>query len=373
MQQRVKNVICLLSAAVLLALSLWASFGEAHARYRVTQALPWVFRQPPAQTTDSSDLLVAGGQTVVLQDWQLQTGTGEGAAPVSDMRTVSFTVSDKAAVGDEFAVVPDAYLQTEFTVVDGLCTLTLTPTEAAYALSQPTASTIRVSWRTLSAVLTVRLCVGEEAQIVSGSAATVAASALDERLAMIVSGQPSDCVFQIYAGSGEQISGLRCSIDGGHSWTMLYDTQIFAFTPPQDWNGLLLLDLSGTGLVGGSRDLTVRSGGTGSVSPIAALPDSQMDAVPFSLAGEYTLLVNTNWLGCTFRYELQTLTQTEEGLQWQTAEKAADLQVLPQDVKLALRLNGYQLPAGHYRLVMTWVMEGKIMYRGNAEFFVNYL
>lgn len=370
MQQRVKNGICMLSAAVLLALSLSAAFGAAHARYRVTQALPWVFT---AQTTNSSNLLAAGGQTVVLQDWQLKTTTDEG---VQDTRTVSFTVSDKAAVKEDLRVESDSNLLADLTIADGVCTLTLTPTEAAYALTQSTVSTVNISWKELSAKLTVKLCVEEEEQIVSGSDAKVMSSALANQLALIVS-QPSEYVFQIYASSGESAEpahGLRCSIDGGSTWTMLYDTQIFAFTPPEDWNGLLLLDLSGTELVGGSQDLTVRGGGTGSASTIAALPDSQMETAPFFLTEEPTQLpVNTNWLDCTFDYELQTLTQTEGVLQWSAVGEPAGLQVLSQDASLALSLNGHQLPAGHYRLVMTWRMEERIIYQSKAEFFVNYL
>ena len=148
MQQRTKNRICLLSAAVLLAGSLAAGTGRAFARPAVAGTTTILVKPDTGQSA----------QTLYLPDWVLPAQTAEQTEPTDQTDLTGETVEDIDSSAEtplpsrtEHIALPEGDIQTDayLTATAGDGTLTLTLTEAALALTEPTEAKVQVGSLTI--------------------------------------------------------------------------------------------------------------------------------------------------------------------------------------------------------------------------------
>ena len=125
MQQRTKNRICLLSAAVLLAGSLAAGTGRAFARPAVAGTTTILVKPDTGQSA----------QTLYLPDWVLPAQTAEQTEPTDQTDLTGETVEDIDSSAEtplpsrtESIALPEGDIQTDayLTAATGDGTLTLT-------------------------------------------------------------------------------------------------------------------------------------------------------------------------------------------------------------------------------------------------------
>ena len=329
MQQRTKNRICLLSAAVLLAGSLAAGTGRAFARPAVagtttilvkpdtgqsaqTLYLPdWVL---PAQTADQTDL---SGETVEDTDSSAET-------PLPS-RTVTITLP-------EGAIRTDAYL-TAATGSDG--TLTLTLTEAALALTEPTEAKVQVGSLTILVPLLLadRPEPGERQTLDAGTGQWLMMTGGAERIYF------------------EDPVGIRYSTDLGATWTTLSGRT----DGPTEGAPLLLLDVTTSGKI-------ALSGATGTPS-LQEAPNWS----PFLLENvKQTAELPLPDLGVEPTVTVERLTAES----WANEKTPPEVKVEGQT--LTVRTPEDQPPtAGTYRLTAAWTL-GENVYKRSVDFFVSY-
>ena len=170
MQQRTKNRICLLSAAVLLAGSLAAGTGRAFARPAVAGTTTILVKPDTGQSA----------QTLYLPDWVLPAQTAEQTEPTDQTDLTGETVEDIDSSAETplpsrtvKITLPEGKTQTDayLTATAGDGTLTLTLTEAALALTEPTEAKVQVGNLTILVplLLTDRTDPGEKQELDAGT------------------------------------------------------------------------------------------------------------------------------------------------------------------------------------------------------------
>ena len=334
MQQRTKNRICLLSAAVLLAGSLAAGTGRAFARPAVAGTTTILVKPDTGQSA----------QTLYLPDWVLPAQTAEQTEPTDQTDLTGETVEDTDSSAEtplpsrtvtitlpEGAIRTDAYL----TAATGDGTLTLTLTEAALALTEPTEAKVQVG----SLTILVPLLLADRPE--PGERQT-----LD-----VGTGQ-----WLIMTGGAERIYfedpvEIRYSTDLGATWTTLSGRT----DGPTEGAPLLLLDVTTSGKI-------ALSGATGTPS-LQEAPNW----TPFLLENvEQTAELPLPDLGVEPTVTVERL--TADG--WAAEEKPPEVKVEGQ--KLTVRTPEDQPPtAGTYRLTAAWTL-GENVYERSVDFFVSY-
>ena len=332
MQQRTKNRICLLSAAVLLAGSLAAGTGRAFARPAVAGTTTILVKPDTGQSA----------QTLYLPDWVLPAQTAEQTAQIElteenadadepaaetplPSRTVKITLP-------EGAIQTDAYL----TAATGDGTLTLTLTEAALALTEPTEAKVQVGNLTILVplLLTERTDPGEKQELDAGTGQWLLMTGGAERIYF------------------EDSVEIRYSTDLGATWMTLSGRT----DGPTNGAALLLLDVTTT-----SGKIAL-SGATGTPS-LQEAPNW----TPFLLenVGKETELPLPD-LGLEPTVTLQRLTAED----WANEKTPPEVKVEGQ--KLTVRTPEDQPPtAGTYRLTVEWTLD-KNVYKRSVDFFVSY-
>lgn len=330
MQQRTKNRICLLSAAVLLAGSLAAGTGRAFARPAVAGTTTILVKPDTGQSA----------QTLYLPDWVLpeqteptdQTDlTGETVEDINSSaetplpsRTVKITLP-------EGKIQTDAYL----TAATGDGTLTLTLTEAALALTEPTEAKVQVGSLTILVPLLMadRPEPGERQTLDAGTGQWLMMTGGAERIYF------------------EDPVGIRYSTDLGATWTTLSGRT----DGPTNGAPLLLLDVTTSGKI-------ALSGATGTPS-LQEAPNW----TPFLLENvERTAELPLPDLGVEPTVTVERL--TAEG--WANEKTPPEVKVEGQT--LTVRTPEDQPPtAGTYRLTAAWTL-GENVYKRSVDFFVSY-
>ena len=328
MQQRTKNRICLLSAAVLLAGSLAAGTGRAFARPAVAGTTTILVKPDTGQSA----------QTLYLPDWVLPAQTAEqtdlAGETVEDIdssaetplpsRTVTITLP-------EGAIRTDAYL----TATAGDGTLTLTLTEAALARTEPTEAKVQVGSLTILVPLLLadRPEPGERQTLDAGTGQWLMMTGGAERIYF------------------EDPVEIRYSTDLGATWTTLSGRT----DGPTEGAPLLLLDVTTSGKI-------ALSGATGTPS-LQEAPNW----TPFLLENvEQTAELPLPDLGVEPTVTVERL--TADG--WAAEEKPPEVKV--EAGKLTVRTPEDQPPtAGTYRLTAAWTL-GENVYERSVDFFVSY-
>ena len=329
MQQRTKNRICLLSAAVLLAGSLAAGTGRAFARPAVAGTTTILVKPDTGQSA----------QTLYLPDWVLPAQTAEqtdlAGETVEDIdssaetplpsRTVTITLP-------EGAIRTDAYL----TAATGDGTLTLTLTEAALALTEPTEAKVQVGSLTILVPLLLadRPEPGERQTLDAGTGQWLMMTGGAERIYF------------------EDPVEIRYSTDLGATWTTLSGRT----DGPTEGAPLLLLDVTTSGKI-------ALSGATGTPS-LQEAPNW----TPFLLENvKQTAELPLPDLGVEPTVTVERLT-ADEG--WANEKTPPEVKVEGQ--KLTVRTPEDQPPtAGTYRLTVEWTLD-KNVYKRSVDFFVSY-
>lgn len=335
MQQRTKNRICLLSAAVLLAGSLAAGTGRAFARPAVAGTTTILVKPDTGQPA----------QVLYLPDWVLPAQTAEQTEPTDQTDLTGETMEDIDSSEEmplpsrtvtitlpEGAIRTDAYL-TAATGDDG--TLTLTLTKAALALTKPTEAKIQVGNLTILVplLLTDRPESGERQTLDAGTGQLLLMSGGAERIYF------------------EDPVEIRYSTDLGATWVTLSGRT----DGPTNGAPLLLLDVTTSGKI-------ALSGATGTPS-LQAAPNW----TPFLLENvERTAELPLPDLGVEPTVTVERL--TAEG--W--AEEEKPLEVEMEAGKLTVRMPEDQPPtAGTYRLTAEWTLDENV-YKRSVDFFVSY-
>ena len=335
MQQRTKNRICLLSAAVLLAGSLAAGTGRAFARPAVAGTTTILEKQDTGQSA----------QTLYLPDWVLPAQTAEQTEPTDQTDLTGETVEDIDSSAEtplpsrtvkitlpEGAIRTDAYL----TAATGDGTLTLTLTEAALALTEPTEAKVQVGNLTILVplLLTERTDPGEKQELDAGTGQWLLMTGGAERIYF------------------EDSVEIRYSTDLGATWMTLSGRT----DGPTNGAALLLLDVTTT-----SGKIAL-SGATGTPS-LQEAPNW----TPFPLESvEQEEKLPLPDLGVEPTVTLQRL--TAEG--WANEKTPPEVKVEGQ--KLTVRMPEDQPPtAGTYRLTVEWTLD-KNVYKRSVDFFVSY-
>lgn len=334
MQQRTKNRICLLSAAVLLAGSLAAGTGRAFARPAVAGTTTILVKPDTGQPT----------QALYMRDWVLPTQTAEQTEPTDQTDLTGETMEDIDSSAETplpsrtvKITLPEGKIQTDayLTATAGDGTLTLTLTEAALALTEPTEAKVQVGNLTILVPLLLadRPEPGERQTLDAGTGQW-----------LIMTGGAERIYF-------EDSVEARYSTDLGATWTTLSGRT----DGPTEGAPLLLLDVTTSGKI-------ALSGATGTPS-LQEAPNWP----PFLLESvEQEAELPLPNLGVEPTVTLQRL--TAEG--WAAEEKPPEVKVEGQ--KLTVRTPEDQPPtAGTYRLTVEWTLD-KNVYKRSVDFFVSY-
>lgn len=334
MQPRTKNRICLLSAAVLLAGSLAAGTGRAFARPAVAGTTTILVKPDTGQPA----------QVLYLWDWGLPAQTAAKTEP-TDQTALTKDAAEATDPPEETPLpsrteniaLPEGKIQTDayLTATTGDGTLTLTLTEAALALTEPTEAKVQVGNLTILVplLLTDRTEPGERQTLDAGTGQWLLMTGGAERIYF------------------EDSVEIRYSTDLGATWTTLSGRT----DGPTEGAPLLLLDVTTSGKI-------ALSGATGTPS-LQEAPNW----TPFLLenVGKETELPLPN-LGVEPTVTLQRL--TAEG--WANEKTPPEVKVEGQ--KLTVRTPEDQPPtAGTYRLTVEWTLD-KNVYKRSVDFFVSY-
>lgn len=334
MQQRTKNRICLLSAAVLLAGSLAAGTGSAFARPAVAGTTTILEKQDTGQPA----------QVLYLRDWVLPAQTAAQSEPTdqTDPTETDTEATDSPAETPlpsrtENIALPEGDIQTDayLTATTGDDTLTLTLTEAALALTEPTEAKVQVGNLTILVplLLTERSVTGEKQELDVGTGQW-----------LVVTGGAERIYF-------EDSVEARYSTDLGATWMTLSGRT----DGPTNGAALLLLDVTAAGKI-------ALSGATGTPS-LQEAPNW----TPFLLENvEKEAELPLPDLGVEPTVTLQRL--TAKG--WAVEKTPPEVKVDGQ--KLTVRTPEDQPPtAGTYRLTVEWTLSENI-YERSVDFFVSY-
>lgn len=335
MQQRTKNRICLLSAAVLLAGSLATGTGRAFARPAVAGTTTILVKPDTGQSA----------QTLYLPDWVLPAQTAEQTEPTDQTDLTGETMEDIDSSAETplpsrtvKITLPEGKIQTDayLTAATGDGSLTLTLTEAALALTEPTEAKVQVGNLTILVplLLTERTDPGEKQELDAGTGQWLLMTGGAERIYF------------------EDPVGIRYSTDLGATWMTLSGRT----DGPTNGAALLLLDVTTT-----SGKIAL-SGATGTPS-LQEAPNW----TPFLLESvEKEAELPLPNLGVEPTVTLQRL--TAEG--WANEKTPPEVKVEGQ--KLTVRTPEDQPPtAGTYRLTVEWTLD-KNVYKRSVDFFVSY-
>lgn len=398
MQQKMKNRIRLLSAAVLLISILPGTVGQTQARANAPSAVSILSPQP---SPISSSILTEKGTTMRLADWNIAAESisvsdpaenlteaseaqqeGEGETEASDpgkatrpeipepkpTRTFTFTVSDTAVIADDFQLATDDLLQGTLDVSGGVVTLTLTPTDTAYQSEETQNASASIEWHGLSAAFQVALTrTDSEPAEMTGPVTSLEKA--NGRLAFLLKGSKSGYTASFADGSGNPVTGLRYSTDGGETWQALWGLTRGHLDIVAD--GVVLLELAE------ETDLHICVAEAESLSEIVPPPDAELNHSPFVLAkaeDSGSVAVGNGWQGCTVTWDIQMLTRNGEEIVWRPLDTETPPTIQKTDGLLTVTLpnEGEPVLPGTYRLILRWLSGEQSVYETTAVFFVSY-
>lgn len=289
----------------------------------------------------------------------------------------------------------DNYLIPAVSVEDDLVTVSLSLDESAFTIEQPTDVYIEVAWKTMAAQAVIRLIPhGQESAPLIGNLEEA-----DDVLYVPVKDLSALLALQAEALPEEQLSDWRLRVSFTDTELTALPDETADFRPvnhlgyrtvcedgtvtlqgaallsvSEDAAGRLLLDLTGTGLVGKTTGtLRLESFGAALADSLSPMPDAQLrgDFILSPDAHEATLSVDDDWLGCTLSYQLW---QLEASGQFTEVAGFAGPETEGESLKLSLDPEAEdRLPAGSYRLTLIWALPGgTVLYERSISFFISY-
>lgn len=397
-QRSAKKAAAVLGCAALLAAASLAA-APSYARYETNNDRSMVYAPQKAEVT--ADHLAAGGQTVLLSDWQM-----DSAAPRKE------TVTLKTQAGEAQGTIrcstdrPDyltAVLDAEnCRVSPSGCPvqLTLTPTDAALALTQPQEVTVHVGW---TAANTAQEALWAEYQVTllpdgtqkdalpSGAAEQITLDAPEsfawtERLVLraVMPAAADTLVLQMNGGSFPE--GTRCTAQG--KTVMLGDAMDLRLPVTANEAVSLVLDL--TEVIPEEQVMlkaTVLHGGTASGQGEAQVfADRENLSVELGSAEDMVICgsgllqypISNDTTGLSWK--LMQLQRTDGGIAYMEEEDQFFLTV---DVKektmdgqtekvLSISNEAGMAPAGSYLLLLERTQNGQLLSELEVPFFIHY-
>ena len=341
---------------------------------------------------EGAEVSVQTADKVDTSEIELQT---EDQAEVPT-KTVTFALP-KGVTEAPTVVVDDAsqkYVEASVSESDGEGKLTLTATPAVQQLTEAQRVKMTVTYgSSYSAVVRVRLIpYGQESSLDSYDVTDRKASLL-----AVYAAKREDAIrrVKVEKTDGNVWTGVRYSLDQGQTWIAAYEGE-FSFKDQNDWNGLLLLDLSAGDGEDESKDaVTVK---TDYEAQVSELPDSGILQTHFLLRGygrkqDKGFTLDPAWNKFTFSYKIQKLkqipeeellaaeeaddTSATEALEWKLTEALfsvteKDAEQSDKNWTIAIPDSGTRPEAGSYRLVLRWGTDNAIVYERVLDFFVEY-
>ena len=315
-----------------------------------------------------------------------------GAEDISGEKTgetkqISFTIpANSDTIYVEYLGNSAYFISADLSDGEDTAVLELSLLDTAIGLTEPETASVRVSDDTVSADFVIPLVPeGTEEEIALSDQDDWCRADADILAALMGDAGSGSRSFRVTDYEEKPITGLRFSIDGGETWSMLQGVSDVTFEAPEGWNGLILFDVSmaeeGLSGVWVTTD-------RGDVA-IGTLPDVQLDDEPFFLTDDgaaKTLTVQTDWLGCELEPTLWLLKLSRGDFGWdkiafpdQDAYRSPDepdppVWVTVHDDRISISIpDGVQkLRPGTYDLTLRWKSGDTIIYQKEIEFFVSY-
>ena len=267
-------------------------------------------------------------------------------------------------------VLAATYMNCIVDVSESHITLQLTRMQS---VAEKTEVTIHIGWQGLEGTVCVALCPEEKMDDNGGSwsdadlVVSSGALSFDNPIGyLMLNLQPME-TYQIILEQDEVLYKVRYSLDGGKTYTLLYDSYIMSLTVPEsDWNGLVILDFTHA-LVDDSMAIVRVCGGGYEDTCYFAFPAH--DAVgPMMLTTAelpYVIPVQTEWGDAGLQLRVQKLNQNT-----QIYVATNSLIAVATNGSVTLQSNG-EPEAGSYRLVLQWYWQGILVEERSVEFFIN--
>ena len=411
-------------AAVTTTFALCLCGGRAYGRVSDWTSAEWVYT-PPEETAPtpaySSDYLIKGGQTILLKDWQSTENEREISialkrpiqeTPVEEPESTEIPEAlaqegettdpdlqkpepDENPYADEVTVLPDAtaamHLAVETRVTEDTLVLILSRAENPPGLTKATPMTLSVAWYGLEATLQVALqpygdlpteettdSSQEEREIVSGLTATDIHDTIDpaDSLAHLWLNPQTQSDFTVaLLLDGEALHKVRWSLDGGETYSLLYDSHTFsvAWPYPEGWDGTVVLDFTHALAAGQQPTVAVEATGYGRKEFIPALNAAPELPQTYVLTGGLpdTAAMPVRW--GTARIEarsIQRLTKNEQEEYVYVDEAAITATTTDAGIRLEAA-DGVTPSSGSYRMTLHWMWNGISLRKQTVYFFIN--
>lgn len=372
-------------AAASFTLSL--TVGVSHSRMKEWTSTEMVFTPTaPTQTEDgySSNCLVAGGQDILLADWDSATTERtvvigvtrpegsyhpeiseitEPEDPPEIMEPEETEPTDPPEPSEpseepEVVLTTDSpYITCAATVGEESITLVLTRVSP---VTEVTNAAIHVAWQGLEGTISVNLLPEEDPPSqeaenpIPGTLSVDSCGVMNSEtlLAHILVDPTAKAV--TFSQNGQALHLVRCSLDRGQSYTLLYDGGTLPLeNAPIDWDGLLLVDFSMA--LTGNQDVTVNANAEARTGTCTLTLQAKTEVTPLFLKASNLpcpVSVRTVWGNADVHLQVQKLETDENG---QLVYRNSDaVTAVPSDSAVILRANGQPEP-GTYRLVVTWI------------------
>ena len=387
--------VCLCIVSVLL---VGNSFGR-----RIHWESADLIYQPFEAPGYTSNCLTVDGQTILLSDWK--AGESGRTVTIAVSRPIVEPAADEPIEGteptwpqDELTVALDAQAQVHLvaisTVEESQLVLRLERAENAPGLAQPLKVSIDLAWQGLRGTVAVNLLpygelasqipVQEETEVqtrefdTSLTAAQISDTldpAQPQLFMKLNLATTADYIIRLTQNSAV-LPMVRWSMDGGESYTLLYDSNEISFSYPyhDGWDGTLILDFSQALASGQVPMVMVEATGypKQEARPVYKALPAPSDPIVRAASAPCTLKMNTTWGGAKLQLlQLQRLTIDPEGNAVYIDDSSVTASVTNQGILLQAPTEA-QLPAsGSYRIGVQWIWNDICIYEQMIYFFVN--
>ena len=359
--------------------------GESYANMR-SEAV-WQTGLQTSATKISADYLKEGGQIVILKDLT-QTRTIELMFSTNRENvsgTLSYSVSPKNAVSVQAPETVNA------TAAGTTASLILTPA----AVSQDTPVVLSIRWTAWSGEVltgnfhfTIPAQAGNQAQTqpvqsaVPGVEISAIAQFVPGTAIPVTVAHPVDCEQIVLSLAGENFpAGTRYATEYDQQEVLLYDpapisvqtengkqTTVLITLPVERANGTVALRAD---ILGPDYAISVQTQAT-SIGSALELPETYFYAI--TDGSSFTAPFPGGWSGCTLSYTVQLLTQTSQGITFETTANTSSkgLSVISNGNGINVSLTGKDMPAGTYRLLLVWNYQTYTIAQREVTFHISY-
>lgn len=406
--------------AVATVFIVCASVGSAYGRISDWDSTEWIYspaETPPPVPTHSSDCLVEGGQAILLKDWQPSENQREILMtiqrPEADIPAVveeplpedtevtepdeGEVVPDEDPFADEVTVQPDAdavlHLTAEAQVTEDAITIYLTRIDPAPGLVQATQMTVHVQWYGLEGTLQFSMLpYGDEVEAESTEEpATTVREIVPDLIPFSVNDtiDPADSLAYLRLNpetkadftvslllGNEAMYKVRWSLNGGETYSLLYDSHILsiAWPYPEGWDGTVVLDFSQALAAGQGPTIAVEATDYPRKEYTPALSSAPVLPRTYVITGALpaTMLMPTRWGAAQVQARsIQRLIKNEQGEYVYTDDTALAAVTTDAGIRLEPAADGVVPVSGSYRMTLHWMWNGISLQEHTLYFFIN--